>query len=201
METPKVIINIGSGKMPIKTDMAERYFIVNLDSMYIDGIDQRKVESQYKDWEENSDPLSNRQVVYCNEDVFTFLEHSTIKFDEVYIHRYLEHIEFTSIEYFIYLVSTITVSDAYIDVIVPDAKILANMLLNEKVDDSDFHANDIIITTEFVNDPSDPHASVWTVDRAKHFWTLEKRFTVNSCAEKYIYDGRDIYLRMILTRV
>jgi hypothetical protein len=138
-------------------------------------------------------------------DVNEFMERTRLKFNRVCIYRFLEHVSFTDVLYFIYLVSTVTEKGALVDVIVPDYTILAELLLAEDNyrdnDDFDFEAHNIILTTEMLNEPSCPHASIWTESRARYFWTLEKRFRIVNVVRGFKFDGREIYLRFVAERL
>ena len=138
-------------------------------------------------------------------DVFGFMERCRGLFDQVAIYRFLEHVTFTNVEYFIYLVSTVIKPGGLVDVIVPDYRILAKLILAEEENlqkpHKNFAAHNIKLTTELLNEPSCPHASIWTQARMKYFWELEERFKVISQESAFDFDGRDIYLRSVIERV
>jgi hypothetical protein len=188
------ILNIASGKI-IPTGLPDPYFLVNVDTMYYYSHNVEDIEQEWLDWIQTIN-----RVYYCKENIYEFMERSKIIFDEVYIYRFLEHVPMDKILYFIYLVSTLTSKNSLIDIIVPNYKTLARMILDEKIDNT-FESNNITLTTELLNQPPDPHASVWTLDRAKYFWELEKRFVVFNYEEDFNFDGRDIYLRFQARRV
>ena len=64
-----------------------------------------------------------------------------------------------------------------------------------------FEAHNITLTTELLNEPSCPHASIWTPDRAYYFFGLEGRFEISVYHTNYEFDGRDIYLRFLARRI
>ena len=103
--------------------------------------------------------------------------------------------------YFIYLLSTSVQPEGIVDVIVPDYSILAKRILEEDVNDPEFIKKNIVTTTKVVNDPSCPHASVWSSSRAKYFFELEGRFEVLNRVSGFKFDGRDIYLRFFARRL
>jgi len=105
------------------------------------------------------------------------------------------------VPYFIYLISTVTMVDSYVDVIVPDYKKLAEMILVDNPKSPDFEARNILLSTELLNEPDCPHASIWTTERLVHFWELEQRFTTVKIYDPFQFDGRNIYLRAIFKRV
>jgi hypothetical protein len=189
------ILNIAAGKLkPI--NLPEDYMLVNLDPMYY-TFDQVPV-IEYSDtlWEGYG-----VKEFYCAEKANEFMERTRMMFDRICLYRYLEHVSFTDLEYFIYLLSTITEIGATVDVIVPNYLILAEMILNDNTNDPKFAAKNILLTTELLNEPSCPHASIWTPQRATHFFELEKRFKIVTMNQVYKFDGRDIYMRFIAERV
>jgi len=195
---PKTILNIAAGKFDPIGVLTEKdpYFLINLDTMYYQYEDPALIEKKRTSWTETVN-----KKFHCNVDAFQFMERTRIMFDKICIYRFLEHVSFTQVQYFIYLLSTITNSEAEIDIIVPDYYKLAEMILKEKISDPYFEPKNILLTTELLNEPSCPHASIWTVERAKHFFELEGRFEVSGIKVDYPFDGRDIYLRFKAVRV
>lgn len=169
--------------------------------MYLTGLSAKETEHQALYWQNHNIQNNLRKQILCKAPANEFLEKTILTFDKIFIYRYLEHVSFTEVLYFIYLLSTVTKPGAEIDVIVPDYKILANILLLENVNSKDFEKNNILLTTELLNEPSCPHASIWTVDRALYFWSLEDRFRIREITTPYSFDGRYIYLRFIAERI
>ena len=85
--------------------------------------------------------------------------------------------------------------------IVPDYFILSEMLMKERMDDPEFEKHNIILSTEILNEPGAPHASIWTAPRASKFFQLEERFEVRNSRTAFEYDGRNIYLRFSAVRI
>lgn len=193
------ILNIAGGKIP-PLEIKRPAFIVNVDTMFYHNHDPGQVEKRANDWKE-----THNLEFQVKQDIFEFMERTTLQFDRVAIYRFLEHVSFTQVEYFIYLVSTITKPGAIVDVIVPDYKILAKKILDEdgffeENNAAAFPAHNIEVTTELLNEPSCPHASIWTVERAYYFWMLEERFHIAKIEENFKFDGRDLYLRFLAKR-
>lgn len=202
------ILNVAAGKfdpLPISSqeNLLVPKFILNVDTAYYSEQMPHMIERMAEVWEEDEDRLTKR--VYLKRDVNDFMERTKLKFDRVCIYRFLEHVSFTEVLYFIYLVSTVTKKGSLVDVIVPNYEILAELLLAENNyldnDDFDFEAHNILLTTELLNEPSCPHASIWTETRAKRFWTLENRFKIVDINRGFKFDGREIYLRFIAERI
>lgn len=202
-----ITLNVAAGKFqPLRPDNYDPMFphyTLNIDTSYLTSISGEVIENDIISWENDRDRISRTRNLNMN--VFEFMERTTIIFDRVVIYRFLEHISFTQIEYFIYLVSTVLNKGGMVDVIVPNYTILAEMILNEdnyqKMQDFEFAPWNILLTTELLNEPSCPHASIWTANRMKYFWELEGRFRVVSQDQAFKFDGRDIYLRSLIERI
>ena len=201
------VLNIAAGKfepLPLTSQdnlMLPKY-VVNVDTSYFSKKEAADIEEEAVLW--GNDPDRITKYVNLNMDVFEFMERTSLTFNRVVIYRFLEHVSFTQIEYFIYLVSTVLDISGHVDVIVPNYTILAQMLLDEPYNpnpDFNFEANNILLTTEMLNEPSCPHASIWTAQRMEHFWELEDRFTVLNQDQIFSFDGRAIYLRSTIQRI
>lgn len=201
----KAILNIAAGKIvPIgyfeSTDNPHfmKHFIVQLDPMYYNNCTPEFIEQSYTTWATN-----HKEIAFlCPVDAYEYMERTSIIFNHVSIYRFLEHVPFTKVPYFIYLVSTVIEKGGIVDVIVPNYEILAGMLLRHDFPgNKDFEAHNILLTTELLNEPSCPHASIWTPDRMKYFWELEDRFKLININKNYDFDGRDIYIRAIMERI
>lgn len=199
------ILNIAAGKFkPLSLTRIMPTYTVNVDTSYFTKTTPEIIEPKIEIWESDRDRIT--EEVYLNMDVFEFMERTRLLFDRVVIYRFLEHVSFTQVEYFIYLVSTVLKSGGHVDVIVPDYTILSQMILNEegifKGDpDINLPAHNTLLTTELLNEPSCPHASIWSHYRMKYFWELEKRFKIMSQDIGFKFDGRSIYLRSLMERL
>ena len=200
-----LILNIAAGKfdplvMQNEIKLGYPKYILNIDTSYFDKQDALISERNIQMWEKDPDRISYSD--HLNMDAFEFMERTKLKFDRVVIYRFLEHISFTQVEYFIYLVSTVLKTGGFVDVIVPNYKLLAQKLLDEEnVNESDWQAHNILLTTELLNEPSCPHASIWTPERMKRYWELEGRFKVGIQKQDFNFDGRSIYLRSWIERL
>ncbi len=190
------ILNIAAGKQ-LPLDLPKNYFLINTDTMYYDSTSPDIIEKEWVEWDK-----SINKLCYCKSDIYKFMERTKIIFDNVYIYRFLEHVPMDKLSYFIYLISTITTKNSKVDVIVPNYETLAEMILKEDFPyDKGFEAHNILLTTELLNQPSDPHATVWTPDRMTYFWELEDRFKLLDINNNFDFDGRDIYIRAIMERI
>jgi hypothetical protein len=198
------ILNIAAGKFePLDLTSMLPTYTLNVDTSYMTDTTAPAIERSLEAWGLNPDRISTKR--YLNMDVFEYMERTRIKFDRVCIYRFLEHVSFTQVEYFIYLVSTVLAPGGDVDIIVPDYTILSEMILNEEgIFEGDpcenIQAHNIKLTTELLNEPSCPHASIWTQARMKYFWQLEERFKVTSLKSGFKFDGRDLYLRATMER-
>jgi hypothetical protein len=198
------VLNIAAGKilpLPFKdyitykdvqgliTVNIDKYYFEDKSVLYVDEIDELIA---------NRNLSNSSDDFYCNTDIFKYMERTRLFYDRVCIYRFLEHVRMRDVPYFIYLVSNVLLAGGTVDIIVPDFQKLANMLSIEKID-TRFEANNILLTTEILNEPEDPHASIWTADRIKYFWELEGRFNVE-VVEPFTLDNRDIYLRAVVRR-
>ncbi len=126
---PKTILNIAAGKFqPIGISLSEPRFLVNLDTMYYQCDDPAVIEHEHAEWM-RAQLSRSFKTFHCNEDAFSFMARTKIWFDKICIYRFLEHVSFTQVQYFIYLLSTILKPGGWIDIVVPDYEILAQMIL------------------------------------------------------------------------
>jgi hypothetical protein len=189
------ILNIGAGKPDLGIDISQN-FIINLDRNYFTSVHPSYAESKHYQWLCGKIDYCTLDVKY---DIFEFLKTYKYKFDKVLIYRYLEHIPKDQLLFFVYLLSTVVETNGLVDVVSPDFRSLAQMILDEDVNDPNFDKNDIILSTEIFNEAYDPHQNITTSHRTKRLFEYEGRFEViESC--KYKYDGRDIYFRSLIRR-
>jgi len=198
MDDMKTILNIAAGKFsPIEMPKKE-FKLINLDTMYFDSSSPKEVERAMNSTKEDS-------IFECNCDAFKFMERTSLMFNEIVCYRFLEHVSFDRVPYFIYLMSTVLEVDGILDCIIPNYKTLADMILRESIDyevgGKGWEAYNTLLTTELLNEPGCPHASIWTVDRVKYYMEFEGRFRVDVIDPAYKFDGRDIYIRFIAKRI
>jgi len=197
----RTILNLAGGK--IRPLMAEEGdLIINVDTCYFTEDPIEHVEKTHRFTNKTGAlPVGSKGEYFVNDDMFDFLSRYNVTFDVISLYRILEHIHRDQVLYFIYLLSTCVKKDGLLDIIVPDYKMLAQMLIAEDVYDIEFWTDNILLTTEMLNEPDDPHKSIWTADRLKMFLAMEQRFKVMTIAEKFDFDGRDIYLNCIAQRI
>ncbi len=98
------LLNIAAGKMGYLPDLEgplSDYFVVNLDKMYYRYTPTGIIEERYREWNVTEKDKKESAIFYCKEDVFEFLERTQMTFDMITIYRFLEHVSFTQILYFI----------------------------------------------------------------------------------------------------
>lgn len=195
-------LNIAAGKLyPIDFEEGKNNFLIQLDKMYFSGGSPQMVEVDHRIWLEKQ----QGSICWTSSDVFEFLANYKYQFDNISLYRFLEHVTKPDIQGFIYLLSTAIKIGGIVDVIVPNFETLANMILGENLTDkvrhADWERHDTTLTYELLNEPSMPHASIWTPARLKYFFELEERFEFHFMNEKYEFDGRDLYIRIKFKRV
>lgn len=204
-----LILNIAGGKFsPLKEiRMIPHYFHLSVDTSYFSKKTPEVVEQEIEIWLKNSNRITTNCLL--NMDVFEFMDRTYLKFNNIAIYRFLEHVSFTNIAYFIYLVSTVIQPDGLVDVIVPNYEKLAAHIIEEpeRLEKQNFGCYNSFegwnteLTTELLNEPSCPHASIWTPTRVKMFWEAENKFKIINIDPQYSFDGRDIYLRFQAKRI
>lgn len=192
----KLILNLAGGKLK-PLDLVSDDTVMNLDIIYDNNICNTlsNINREYM--------LGHRlfHSCYISHDIEDFLNKILVKFDRISIYRYLEHIPKSQVIYFIYLLSTCVKVGGEIDVIVPDAKILAKKILEEDVDSKTWESDDLLITYELLADQPSPHLSLWTKDRLIKLFEREGNFKSVKVEENFLFDGRSIYLRYIAKRI
>lgn len=197
-------LNVAAGKIqPIDFKKGDGDFLIQLDKMYFSTTEISILEILIQDW--LGDNYNDGRIYYSNEDALEFLGRFNHLFDFVSCYRFLEHVEKTDIQSFIYLLSTSVKIGGQVDIIVPNYETLAKLILDEnltnKVRHLDWERHDTLLTYELLNYPGMPHASIWTPDRIKYFFELEHRFVLTDLDPKFLFDGRDCHIRATLKRV
>jgi len=199
----KSYLNIAAGKIyPIGFEDDGKNLLIQLDKMYwsINPVDA--IEQNHEKWLRGL-PIQN--ITNTNTDAFEFLGNYKYAFDYISSYRFLEHITKPDVQGFIYLLSTALKMGGTLDIIVPNYETLADIILNETITEDTPHVewerHDTLLTYELLNEPSMPHASIWTPQRIKYFFGLEERFKIVSIDPDYVFDGRDIYIRAIMERI
>ena len=200
------ILNLGSGNKGLVPYDFPTGFIVNVDLNFLNS---SSISGIYKYQQEfNNDDDIECVNYYFRGEALHFLDEYPGTFNYVASYRFFEHIGKFDLLYFLYQVANIMNKDAELDIIVPNYITLANRILNEEkilrdipiTEPPRLPANwenqDIITTTEVVNTPDMPHASIWTPQRAKYYLELEERFEVISIDEEFDFDGRNVYMRI-----
>ena len=196
-----LILNIAAGNiLPTWLNEFENYYIINVDTFYFPEIAFTAGEA-YKDYYLSRKSVEAK-IIHVNHDIYDFLWRWTQPFDIIAIYRFLEHVPRTKVLEFIYQLSRVSrPGTTVIDIIVPDYQVIADRILKENVWDPSFPAEDIITSTELLNEPDSPHQSIWTKDRMEYFWGLEERFKVVEQVTPFPFDGRITHLRSEIHRI
>jgi hypothetical protein len=206
MSAKKTISNIGAGPRIKPLEITEKtfdgkYFLVNIDPTYHETFDNMiEIETRHKLFDYYDTSISTEEH-FLKATWQEFIPFYRTYFDKVVMYRVLEHVPMTEVLYFIYMLSTITKVGGEVEGIVPNYKTLAKMLFKENVYSKDFEAHNTLVTTEMLNEPHDPHASIWTAERIGKFFKLEGRFIIDKIIPDFEFDGRDIYLYFKATRM
>ena len=216
------VLSIGSGKAEsletqnilntiahnYKYDTAVRLFLDK--SYFAKPGDKEEIISKFEDHIKKLEGYDHEHISFAplpeehfhsNCDAFEFMERTRIKFDIILLHRILEHIPMDKVLYFIYLLSTVTVPElSTLSIIVPDYKFLGQMIFSELVGSPNFDKHNILVTTELLNEVTDPHASIWTTDRLQHFFEYEDRFKITESTRFFKFDKRDVYIHALIQR-
>lgn len=204
IESRTTFLNIGAGPRILPLDIQHskytKYFLLNIDPTYIETFDNlsdiEKLHHLYE--KQQGSDIQEHFLKATWQEFIPFYRHY---FDQIVMYRVLEHVPMTEVLYFIYMLSTILKVGGTVEGIVPNYRTLAKMLFKENVYSKNFEAHNILVTTEMLNEPRDPHASIWTAERIGKFFKLEDRFIVDQIIPDYEFDGRDIYLKFLATRI
>jgi len=216
-------LNLGAGRSkPLELPTDKPYFLMNVDRMYKamssfkDDVGYNSLVGAIRAWHkfvnERSESFNSETppwIHYVGEDIPTFLDTYLEQFQNITIYRYLEHIPWTKLGYFIYQVSQLVEQSGIVDIIVPNFVTLGERLKSLEEDlesgeclDSQWLENELIIlNSEFVNEPFDPHQCMTSPQILHRAFTTEGRFKLVKSWPQFNYDGRDIYMRMIFKRI
>ena len=151
----------------------------------------------------------NDNCELIGEDIFKYLENYPERdFDSIEACRVFEHIPADKISYLLYLLYSVSKPKATLRIVVPDflkvgeelnklEELLAcnSIQLAPRV----FNRKMIELTSEFFNEKSDPHQSVWTPNLANYYLSLEGYWVPGGFTHIHL-DGRNWYLDMCASR-
>jgi len=202
MNSSRLILNIGSGKLYRSDNLDKGNCYIFLDRSYAKGyhFDIAKIEEEVVEW---MDGGGHSQTIFCGCDVFEFMDNFKFRFDEIYAYRIFEHMEYCSGEIgrLLEACNMLSTENSILDIIVPNALLLADILIKY---DKDGIANynekknaELIVNSEFNNIKQDPHASVWTSGLAKSYILSEATWKIHDIQEQITYENRNIYMRIL----
>lgn len=196
-----ITLNIGAGKINFEDFQNEEDFIVYLDRSYQLGVNGNvyHVEVALNEWKDDPTKMNH---VCCGCDIFEFMDSFKFKFDHIIAYRIFEHMEYCSGEIgrLLEACNMLSTDDATMDIIVPNAHKLAEMVLDvEEVDleHLQLESKKLIINTEFCNVRCDPHLSVWTPKLTEQYIVVEDSWKIREIKEQYPYANRNIYMRIM----
>ena len=197
-------LNIGAGKLDftesIKRIRREKVdpvnLTINLDRSYSEGSSITELEEAWMNIPTNVTTVNHNK--FCNMDIFEFMDSWKYRFDHVIAYRIFEHMEYCSGEIgrLLEAINMCTVPKGTVDIIVPNAVALSNMLLEYEAHDTLENDTTLIINSENNNIKLDPHASTWSPKLARQYIGQEGMWDIDTITEYYPYMGRDIYMRI-----
>ena len=209
INSKQFILNLGAGCVDTSR-YARGWFTVHVDGCYRpDGaaisageVEKDHVHAINRACSDNPVNTDYPKQVLCYSDIFDFVERYPYKFDYIYAERIFEHMEYVGgdIGRLLEGINRISEDDAELEIVVPNGRKLARMLLDYDSPvstriESDNHK--LIINTEFCNVKADPHGSVWTHQLAKEYINSEGTWRLDTVSDLDNFMGRDIYMKLI----
>jgi len=200
MSEPRLILNIGAGKLYSREIESAngQDCVIYLDRSY-DGVTILEAEERVFDWLKGK----TCNPIFVPADIFEFLDTFKFRFDSIIAYRIFEHMEYCSGEIgrLLEACNMLTNENATLDIIVPNALLLCNMLREyENLGSDDFaelKKMELIINSEFCNIKADPHASVWTPTLARMYILSEGTWDIHNIFNPFPFENRDIYMRIL----
>jgi len=201
------ILEIGAGKSSLKDKLYKDNLYIKIDIGYkisLSENDQIDVISEAMTKNENG-------LLICNMNLYDFMDSFPFRFDKIIGNRIFEHQEYVgneSVGRLLEACNKLLEDDGTLEIIVPNAKKLAQMVLdfeNLPLDDcslqyAEIANNALVINTEFTNGKFDPHASIWSPALAKYMIESEGIWHIKSITDIDNYAGRSIYMKIIATK-
>jgi len=192
----KCCLNLGSGKVDFNR-YRDYMKTVHVDQSYKNVTPLETIVNEF-----TTEFVESRQYLHQS-NIFDFIDSFPYKFDAVFAERIFEHMDYTSgkIGRLLEGINVLTNPDAELTIVVPNAILLAKMLLGyEDANVTRCHINDLntklIINTEFNNGLFDPHLSIWTPKLAHEYIESEGTWRIGAIEEQIKFAGRDIYMRI-----
>ena len=192
------VLNLGAGKIDLSR-WANFGQVIHVDR-YFDPATSATI-SEAHNFYLSSD--RNTTQCCCKSDIFGFVDNFQYKFDLVVAERIFEHMEYVGGEIGRLLegINTLTTQNAKLEIVVPNAILLAEMLITYEKEYDRFNQVDslntkLILNSELCNVKIDPHASVWTPRLAREYIESEGTWLIENIENKYRFAGRDIYMKI-----
>ena len=141
--------------------------------------------------------------IFCGCDIFEFLDTFPYKgFDKVISNRFFEHCEYCGGEVgrILEACNNITKSTGTLEIVVPNAKVLAEKLIQCERTGMYTDNDAMILNTEYCNGKFDPHASIWTPVLAYKYINQEATWKIDKIIERFPFAGRDIYMKIFCSK-
>ena len=194
----KTVLHIGAGKV----DCADIHngdgaFHVYLDRGYPFTCTMRDVMDSLVKWQADVingvHPTVGGSSHFIPADIFEFLDQFPFQFDHIEAYRIFEHQEYCSGEIgrLFEACNNISKDNSTLDILVPNAEILATLLLECEKDLEYSLNNMLVLNSEFCNIKADPHGSIWTPRLAEIYLHQEATWELHNIQSAHHHKGRD----------
>ena len=203
----KILLNLGAGKVDLgRFEQLDFSHIIHVDRSYTKD-ESNILESDLCN-DKSDDCVGIAKHYFIGLSLFDFLDNFPYKVDEIMAERIFEHLDYTSGEIgrMLEALNTITNDVAILNIIVPNAILVARMLLDYEEHNHAYSHTDslnikLIINSELVNIRSDPHLSIWSPQLAGEYINSEGTWKIDKLEEKIKFRGRDIYMSILCEKV
>ena len=197
-----ITIELGSGKLDpdfIKNFSKNQNSIyIAVDKSYHSEIKIKDIENEITEEYLETQRIFNGRFITCSEDIFKFVEEFPLKVDKIIANRILEHIHLKDLMYFLFLLHSLLKPTGELIFMVPDHGFYAKEILRisdlikkkENINAVELYNSLINITTEFCNEASDPHMSIWTEELVKLYLETEGYWRIEKIETKSIFSNR-----------
>jgi len=208
------LLNIGAGKIS-HDDFSDYNFVVHLDGSYTD-VDEHSIENAMA-YIRDLDP-ADRVVRFVKSDIYDFIYSWPYKFNHINADRIFEHQFYDAgqVGQLLDACNQITTDNGMMTIVVPNHKMLAELLLSYERDEVPKYIDNkgetvelglnsdaikMMLNTEFCNTRVDPHGSIWTPRTAREMIEAEgNTWKILNLQECYPLKGRVCYMKIELAK-